>query len=183
MKTIHFFLTAALLFLFAGCAKDSLAPVEDNLEFRAKEYVTKPMTMWIEAITDPAQGVISCIPFGAFPAGGWMQGHATHMGQLIAEESPWNHGSCYLVFDPNGNFVKGVIEGSHGQWMAANGDILFWQGVYEAFPDGTFSADMDFTGGTGRFENASGNVFGVGQNDPETGYAVGTVEGTITMLK
>ncbi len=71
----------------------------------------------------------------------------------------------------------------HFSLTAANGDILFWQGVYEAFPDGTFSADMDFTGGTGRFENASGNVFGIGHTDPETGYAVGTAEGYITMLK
>lgn len=181
MKTRFLILLAALL--MAGCTSDMLAPAgdADDLEFRAKKYVTKPMTMWLEAAIDPTQGTISCIPFGAFPAGGWMQGHATHMGQLDPAGSPWNHGSCYMVFNANGQFVKAVIEGSHGQWMAANGDILFWEGVYEVFPDGTYSADMDFTGGTGRFENASGNVFGIGQNDPETGLAVGTAEGYITM--
>ncbi len=67
-----------------------LAPADDQneLELRAKEYVTKPMTMRLEAITDPAKGIITCFPFGAFPAGGWMQGNATHMGQLITEDSP-----------------------------------------------------------------------------------------------
>jgi hypothetical protein len=140
------------------------------------------MKMWIEAITDPTQGVIRCIPFGAFSAGGWMQGHATHMGEINPQGSPWHHGSCSLIFDAGG-FVKGVIEGSKGHWTAANGDILKWKGRYEAFPDGTFSADLNFDGGTGKFEGATGNVFGFGHNDPETGYAVGLAEGWITIPK
>ncbi|MBK7409913.1 MAG: hypothetical protein IPJ40_18810 [Saprospirales bacterium] len=182
MKTHFFFLFAVLL--VAGCTSDMLAPADDSagLEFRKKEYVTKPMTMWLEAARDPAQDFIYCLP-GVFPAGGWMQGHATHMGQFIAEESPWAHGSCEMVLDANGNFVKFVISGSHGHWTAANGDVLNWEGTYEVFPDLTFSADMDFAGGTGKFDGATGNVFGFGHNDLETGLAIGTAEGYITILK
>ncbi|MCB9282844.1 MAG: hypothetical protein H6563_02125 [Lewinellaceae bacterium] len=183
MKAYFFFLFAGLL--LAGCTSDMLAPADDSagLEFRKKEYVTKPMTMWLEAITDYSLGSISCLPAGNVPAGGWMRGHATHMGQFNMEESPWAHGSCQLVFDPSGNLVKVLIEGSNGHWTAANGDVLNWQGTYESFLDGTFSADLNFAGGTGSFEGATGNVFGFGYVDPETGNAVGTAEGYITMLR
>lgn len=196
MKTIRFLIIATLLLFIAGCQKDLPAPANvtdeqtaimpdgsSELDFRAKEYVTKPMKLWLEATIDPTQGTIGCIPFGAFPAGGWMQGHATHMGQIILQGSPWNHGTCYMVFDSNGDFVKGVIEGSYGQWTAANGDVLKWKGTYEAFPDGTFSADFNFDGGSGKFEGATGNAFGIGHNDPVTGNAVGVAEGWITIPK
>ena len=189
-------MTGALLLFLAGCQKDLPVPADvtneqealvqngpTTLDFRAKEYVTKPMKLWVEAITDLNQGGISCVPAGVAPKGGWMQGHATHLGVLNALESPWEHGSCVLVFDENGNPVKVAISGSHGTWTSANGDKLFWEGSYESFFDGTFTGDLDITGGTGKFTGAFGNVKGGGYVDPETGYAVSTAEGYIAIPK
>ncbi|MCK6691598.1 MAG: hypothetical protein L6Q97_05790 [Thermoanaerobaculia bacterium] len=93
------------------------------------------------------------------------------------------NGNCELIFDENWQPVKIAIRGSHGHWTGANGDQLDWEGSYEAFFDGTFTADLDIVGGTGRFERATGNIKGGGYNDPETGYAVSEGKGYITILK
>ena len=188
MKTNHFLLTSILLLFSTGCTKEALAPEIDPsaLELRAKEYVTVPMKMWIEALTDFSLGGIACLPENSgvyMPAGGWMQGHATHMGQLQMPESPWAHGSCELVFDENGNLTMIAISGSHGHWTGANGDRLYWEGRYESYLDGTFFADLDIVSGTGKFADATGNVKGLGYVDPETGYAVGAPEGHLKILK
>jgi hypothetical protein len=184
MKTIKWLTTAILLFGLAACIKDSMAPTgDDAVEFRKKESVTLPFKMHGCAITDPALGGISCSPFGMIPKGGGMEGNATFLGFFKASESPWWHGSCEMIFDENGSFVKVAISGSHGWWTAANGDRLNWEGSYESFGDGTWTCDLDFTGGTGRFEDVSGNITALGWNDPENGYACARPEGYITFPK
>lgn len=189
MKIIRVVSTFALLFVLAGCSKDSLTPVsvqDAMVSPRAREYVTKPIELRVEAITDPSSGRIACQPLNtgaSAPAAGWMQGHITHLGLLNMPESPWAHGSCELIFDENWKPVKVVIRGSHGRWTGANGDRLDWQGSYESYLDGTFSGDLDIVGGTGRFEGATGNLKGNGYVDPQTGYAVSRGEGYITIPK
>ncbi|MBK8706293.1 MAG: hypothetical protein IPN33_23835 [Saprospiraceae bacterium] len=192
MKKIQFFLTGALLLFLAGCQKDLPVPADvtneqealvqngSTLDFRAKEYVTKPIKAWVEAITDYSQGGLDC---GLPNKAGWMQGNATHLGKLNMLESPWEHGSCEVIFDEYWNPVKILITGSQGHWTGANGDRLEWEGSYESFFDGTFTGDLDIIGGTGKFTGAFGNVKGGGYVDPETGYAVSTAEGWITIPK
>ena len=179
----------ALLLALAGCTKDGLAPASEQdgvVASRAKEYVTKPIELRVEAITDPSSGRIACLPANtgaSAPAAGWMQGHITHLGQLNMPQSPLAHVNCELVFDENWHPLKVVIRGSHGYWTGANGDRLDWAGSYESYLDGTFSGDLDIVGGTGRFEGATGNLKGSGYVDPETGYAVSTGKGYITIPK
>ena len=189
MKTLKFFLIPALLFFLAACTEDVPAPAgvldeQEAIDLRARGSITKPMKLWIEAITDESLGAVGCtapFPGVAVPAGGWMQGHATHLGKLDRLESPWAHGSCELILDENWNPVMVAISGSHGAWAGANGDQIWWEGSYESYLDGTFSADLDIVGGTGRFEGATGNVKGIGHVDPVTSYAVGSPEGYITI--
>jgi hypothetical protein len=187
MKTLKFFLIPALLLFLAACTEDVPTPadVPDGsaaIDVRAKESVTKPMKIWVEATIDYSVARKPCDcdpPCGVtIPAKGWMRGHATHMGKLNRMESPWEHGTCDLAEN------KIVITGSHGIWTGANGDQIWWEGDYEVFFNGNFSADLDIVGGTGRFEGAVGNVRGDdGVTDPETGYGSGTAQGWVTVFK
>src|SRR5262245_18799010 len=82
------------------------------------------------------------------------QGHATHLGRVTAFSFP------------DGSFTK----------IAANGDQIFGQ----LYPATATTGSLTFTGGTGRFADASGSASYVVSTDPLTGATQVNVVGTLS---
>jgi hypothetical protein len=180
MKTFKFFLIPAMLFFLAGCVKDTAVPADaEALEFRAPESVTVPMKVWVEEsyVNEELPRKPCDIPGPTIPAGGWMRGHATHLGTFNVQESTWEHGVCNVYPSEN----KLVITGSEGIFAGANGEQIWWKGDYEVFFTGGYSVDMNIVGGTGRFESATGTLHGY--SDGSGAYGSGYAEGWITIYK
>lgn len=70
-------------------------------------------------------------------------GVATHLGRYSASG----------VIDPSTFQIQGAI-------TAANGDTLDWSAQFSQGPLGEIEATFTFTGGTGRFEGATGTASG-----------------------
>jgi hypothetical protein len=102
-------------------------------------------------------------------------GDATHLGFFTGTAAVCGFNSA-IVEDPPFDFAGGappffVAEGTaHGVWTAANGDTLAWNLVDHVFvtslSDGSSSAigTVVVTGGTGRFEGATGELQAIGNS-------------------
>jgi hypothetical protein len=115
-----------------------------------------------EGVKVPMKGVFYGIPTSQnttctpVPTLGSMDigGSATHLGDLQFDHSFWNNTDC--SFDAA---TMVVTQKGPGQLMADNGDILYIYAVVYVHPlTNTFDGTTDFTGGTGRFEGATGHV-------------------------
>lgn len=98
-------------------------------------------------------------------------GNATHLGRISATAD-----QCVKGFE--------ILDGE-AIYIAANGDELYatYTGrIVSVTPDGVavIEADQDFTGGTGRFEAATGHAFEVVSVDLVEGTVQGTVVGNIS---
>jgi hypothetical protein len=97
-------------------------------------------------------------------------GQATHLGR-------------YTMTSPHLSYVlTGFAEGTQ-EFTAANGDQLTasFAGFFSPTQDGFLSADLTatITGGTGRFEGATGGYTFSIVFDPATFQSAATIEGTI----
>jgi len=123
--------------------------------------VTLPFKFDGVIITNPSSGLTVCtppadptngIPLITHARTGWLQGNQSHGGRLITEQSTW------VISDCNTSFSNG-INTSHitGENTVANGDSYFYTCIMEV---NIYSTDVllyiTVTGGTGRFENATG---------------------------
>jgi hypothetical protein len=70
----------------------------------------------------------------------------------------------------------GIVDPStfqiQGSMTAANGDILDWNAYFQLGPLGEIEATFNFTGGTGRFVNASGTATGPVVLDPDFMFTI-----------
>ena len=107
---------------------------------------------------------------GAAPTG---SGNATHLGVFT------NTG--HVDFTPDANNPNILHPSGGGVFTAANGDKLNFVIVNGALDltTGIGTGDFDFTGGTGRFANATGRTSGVIQQNVITGAYVLTLVGKI----
>lgn len=131
--------------------------------------VDKPLPFHGEFSTDGgpvAEPTITCEV--GIPAAGEGTGHASHLGTFTFR-SEW----C-MDFP--------VITVAFTTIFAANGDELYntWTSEGEFAPDGSllFTQYVTFTGGTGRFEHATGSVVAMGVIYPDGG-SMATWEGTL----
>ena len=96
--------------------------------------------------------------------------NATHLGRISATAD-----QCVKALD--------IAEGE-AIYIAANGDELYatYTGTIVSVTGGVavIEADQDFTGGTGRFEDATGHAFEVVSVDLVEGTVQGTVVGNIS---
>ena len=93
-------------------------------------------------------------------------GTGTHLGN-------WTNTGVFVLEPKNGQGT-GVVD-----LVAANGDHLFFTSVGSADPYGQITAIYTITGGTGRFEDASGSGDFLGQLAPDISSITYTVNGTI----
>ncbi len=125
----------------------------------AKNPVQRPIKMQAEMVA------YVNLTDGSFVSPNW--GEATHVGEFTNVGVGWMNPLTLETISAEGTAV------------AANGDKLFWTANG---PSG-----MDFNGGTGRFENATGGVMWVisvisydVDGNTMTIYCTYTAEGTIT---
>ena len=102
-----------------------------------------------------------------------LEGTATHLGRYTSAGS-------FLVD------LTSASAGGPGHMVAANGDQLFFTGSGQATPTGvpgelSITDTSTITGGTGRFEGATGSFSGVRLLDTTTGLSAGSFTGTITL--
>ena len=107
---------------------------------------------------------------GAEPTG---SGNATHLGMFT------NAGK--VSFTPDASNPNILYPSGGGVFTAANGDKLNFVIVTGALDltTGIGTGDFDFTGGTGRFANATGRTSGVIQQNVVTGAYELTLVGNI----
>ena len=112
-----------------------------------------------------------------------MSGNATHMGELD-ETSFLHHDDCNLSIS---EFL--LTTSVSGELVAANGDVVYYSGddVIDVFnfltgsgPNGPITGVWTITGGTGRFEDASGTIEISGIVDFQTLSFTAEANGTIT---
>jgi len=115
--------------------------------------------------------------------GYFLTGNATHLGEIISSQSRGQDLTCDLSFT-----TKLLITSVSGQLTAANGDVIYYTGndVIDASNyidgvgyDGTITGTWTITGGSGRFEGATGSFDINGPADFSTGTfsfeAIGTI--------
>jgi len=135
---------------------------------------------------DPSNGPLPCsgdIPNFAIPMKLLVHGSATHLGELHWEQSTLVHSSCSTSFPIH---VLNIIVS--GQLTAANGDKIFYTandnidlaGLLSGGHTGTITGTWTITGGTGRFEDASGTFTINGPVDFATLAVSFDAVGTIT---
>jgi len=122
------------------------------------------------------------VPVAAFDYN--VSGNATHLGNLNASLSIINHDECDLDLDAA--TLTTVVSGA---LVAANGDLITYTGLdvinvfnllTESGPNGPITGTWTITGGTGRFEDASGSFTISGLVDFTTLNFTAVADGTIT---
>ena len=151
--------------LLTACSKE-------NTEINPGSSVTTPnsekvlqaraFSATINAAANPASQPTSCsgvVPFAAPDFN--LSGSGIHLGQ-IGQTSSLHHVSCDV--DINTALLTTVVE---GQIAAANGDLIYYDGndvvdvaglLTQTGTTGAIIGTWTITGGTGRFEGATGTL-------------------------
>jgi hypothetical protein len=192
MKKIKI-IAVAILFLTA-CSKDandvnlgSTSQSDLAAGSMQKTSVARPFKITFTTTVDPDPSIPPTPCTGDLPglanAGLFIQGNATHLGQLQST-SRLQDVTCNL------SFTTALLTTSiAGQLVAANGDKVFFTGNDEinvlnlllGHPElpGTITGVWTITGGTGRFVNATGSFTINGPVDFTTSSFSGEGVGTI----
>ena len=187
---ISVLLLASFLFLFEACTEQApaLNSANNGVDL-SKARVTRPLKGTLQAV--PGVGPTGpCMLNGlqGFQVEGAGVGEATHLGKYNMVSD-----ICFRPYIPPfggpGGPVPGEFEGTN-IFIAANGDQLFKDVSFQSFPDPndpTLSdvfGKYEITGGTGRFEGASGSGTMTLKADADPFnprfLPFGTFEGTIT---
>ena len=190
---------AFTIILLTACKKDnnemsSTTAAQANLTSKTnaeKTKVTRPMKVVFSSSANPASPALTCtmpgVPFGIANSGYFLSGNATHFGPINYGTSMGQDGFCNLS---GSTFILSTTTG--GQIVADNGDKITYTGADEIdlnniiFNGGTTAAITGLwtiTGGTGRFDGASGSfqINGIVDVTSAGGPAFSiTGEGTIT---
>ena len=182
-------LIALFMMVLASCQKaDELnAPAnEQSVVQRSQSQRVFKATLQSSLNTDPSIPPTSCsgdLPEFAVPDH-FLAGKATHLGHLNAGLSTLHHDDCNLSFA-----TMTLTTGVSGQLAASNGDLVYYTGedVINVFnlltgagTTGTIEGTWTITGGTGRFEGASGSFTISGLVDFVTGTFSANALGSIT---
>lgn len=168
MKFNLFFSVVILVAIAAGCTKD---PVNETAtgQFKSSEVKTVPLHADIYAIVTQEESGVAFL--------GNLAGNMSHLGQLITENSTFER--TYFEFREGPAIYWEMI----GDVAAANGDLLHYTlwGLYNITLN-QYASTVTYSGGTGRFENASGFLDITGYVDQQTGYLMMDGEGSLTTV-
>lgn len=170
MKNLIYLLAVALVMLFS-CTK---APMDEEVSPGVKNLKKVPVPMKIDICMTPDTNRLhvegtplvnelgdTIIPSLDLSVGSLLSGHGTHIGQLIKEESNMTGYDAYLMTEllPQGKVV--IAATYDGILTAANHDKLSYISYIQIDvtkpPTKIITGDVELTGGTGRFEGATGN--------------------------
>ncbi len=159
MKTLKCLFILAML-VFASCAKYETSDETTDLK-KAKVPIPMKaefcMTPNMDAGFFLIEGLDPTKQTSYLPREGWISGFATHMGEVIMQESTVTF--LTATFVPG----TGVVSTSTGKITAANGDYYLFNETTVTNPDNTFSGNVWMYGGIGKFEGMTGSVMMTGQ--------------------
>ena len=180
-------LLAAVLMILGSCQSDDLATPDGSsrISVRAQQQ-TRPFVATLTGALNPDSAPTACT--GDLPGLALLDysisGNATHFGNLRVAESSLHHEDCDLSFE-----TALLTTNVSGQLVAANGDLIYYTGedvvnvfnlLTQSGTTGAINGTWTITGGTGRFEDASGSFNISGLVDFITFGFNATAEGTIT---
>ena len=174
-------LVVACALLFSACSKDAadVNPTTANVnELGKKGGTQRPIKGSFVYTVDP-QSDLSCDCGSYFPVGTFSgAGNLSHLGNATSHIKP-----CVSPLIQGGVEVGMYVGVECAYFRAANGDSLYcYTQPYNLYygPQGAVGAcTVDFTGGTGRFANASGRITGIVTVGP-TGGTFTNITGTIS---
>ncbi|MEN8156531.1 MAG: hypothetical protein ABFS10_06255 [Bacteroidota bacterium] len=196
MRTTNLLLSGllGLLLIFSGCSKEESGDIlledlvngQEMAEGGSLKGASADMTLTIKAfarlsaVSDPAIPRVMCVPEAydfALAGGGNISGVVTFQGRINQELSTFVIDDCIFT-GPTEMMVYG-----HGVMTGMNGDSYNFITVHlYDLTNLSFTGTVDLTGGTGRFEGASGHFdMYDGVNDLEGGSSW-KAEGTFTLL-
>ena len=173
MKTLAYLLIIVML-LFAGCAKDEMFNDEADMNLKKAEMKMIPLRADFYSITTDVDDYM-------LPSEGYLVGNFPHLGKLISEKSIWKATTTGVVFNEDASGYLSSTSHVEGQDVAANGDILFY--YFDSnfdYVNNVFTVTVKYKGGTGRFENCTGEGFCIGYIDYETGLFMLTVDAMLS---
>jgi hypothetical protein len=165
MKKLSIIISAVML--LASCSKesaDSMAPVSANDETTLKAAGPRPFYAIISAVADPNSAPTPCttdLPGGFAAPDFFLDGDADHMGNINGQTSTLHHVSCDLSLT-----TMLLTTSVSGEIVAANGHKIFYTGddvvnvaslLTQTGTTGSITGTWTITGGTGRFEGATGS--------------------------
>ncbi len=146
----------------------------------------RPFKAILQSSVNPGNPLTACsgdIPGFAIPAH-FLAGQATHFGALNVNLSTLHHDDCDLSFA-----TMTLTTGVSGQLAASNGDLVYYTGedvidvsnlLAGTGTTGSIEGTWTITGGTRRFEGASGSFTISGLVDFVSGTFSAEANGTIT---
>lgn len=168
---------ALLLVPCAGCVQDRPAITGPDIAARALRSAAEQLVPF--RTSRYSFQVVAVVPEPGCNATGESrrylsgEGTATHLGR-------------YTVALSFCSRAGGVLTDGRGTFVAANGDLLdlTFDGTSAFAPPFTltFTSYADFTGGSGRFDGATGQAVVTGSLDVRTGGGDGQWEGTISSV-
>ncbi|MFY9151256.1 MAG: hypothetical protein WAO52_04510 [Prolixibacteraceae bacterium] len=181
MKTLVSFCMVLLMMLVA-CTKDQFVQDEQTPTLK-KAKVPVPMKADFCASPDmespfmliPVPGLNPQDPKSWLPSRMFVSGTATHMGNVIPEESYSEVATLVLIKEDGTFYLK---QTGTGKMTAANGDsypITWW--AKTSLADWTYIGEVTMYSGTGKFNGASGVVTMIGAVDPVAGTNCWEAEG------
>ncbi len=167
------------LIIMLGCSKEDQVSNPGQND-QKQTMVTRTLTIVFSSIPDPGLPHVECLPENSqvfLCGGGTVQGSASEIGNVVANESPWKANGCEM--GSGSNQVKEFIS---GKLTSVSGDYLLYIGVMTVnFSDATLTGSLYIEGGTGKFSKSSGKVDITGQINPATNCFSWTGTGTITL--
>ena len=166
MKTPVYLFVIAML-LFAGCAKDEMFNDDSATNLKSAPMKMVPIKADFYSVTNN-------LGDDGLPIDGYLVGNFSHLGKIIPEKSTWTAETLNLTQEVYVTYVE-------GQLAAANSDLLFYSftGTLD-FAKNELTALVEYKGGTGRFENCTGEAVLTGYLNWGTGSFIMKVDGMIT---
>lgn len=168
MKTIVYFFIITL-FLFAACEKDEIYKDDPASDLKSAHMKMVPLKA-------DCYSVNTLMGEYNLPKEGYLVGTFSHLGEIIPETSTWTVTNLELTEE----FWVGYVE---GQLAAANGDLLFYSftGTLDLVKN-EYTAVIYYSGGTGRFQNCTGEAALSGYLDQTTGSFIMKVNGMLSNI-
>jgi hypothetical protein len=180
-------LIALFLMSLASCQQvDEFASPTGAERIVQRSQNLRPFKATLQSLVNPGNPLTECsgdIPGFAIPDH-FLAGQATHLGNLNAALSTLHHDDCNLSFA-----TLSLTASVSGRLAAANGDLIYYTGddVIDASAlltgtgtTGPITGTWTITGGTGRFNGASGSFTINGIVDFIAGTFSAQANGTIT---
>lgn len=182
VRTMRWPALLPLLALGLACSDGTLLQPDATADLLLASTATPkyvPIHGEAELMVDPTAGFVPCLlgttVVASFPARLTSEGVFSHLGRTTSDN---------YIDQCTVNSEGSLVGAGHADHTAANGDVLRAVFTAEFSPaSGTAEAgEINWNGGTGRFENASGTTAFGGMIDLATGTGRWWFEGTISMV-